>query len=81
MGPDPGHSLTFSTVAWQYKKDKLPAAAGLYPRAETKGLPGKVRTDTGDEGEAKQVAKRTGTEQGFNSPCFFLPSFSQASIP
>lgn len=64
MGPDPGRSLTFSTVAQQYKKDKLPAAAGLYPLAEAKDLPAKVTTETGDEGETKQVAKRTGAVTG-----------------
>lgn len=50
-------------MAWQCKKDKLPAAAGLYPLAEAKGLPAKVTTET-DEGEAKQVAARTGTLTG-----------------
>lgn len=65
MGSDPGHSLDFSTLVWQYRKDKLPAApAGLYPLAETKGLPTKLRTETGDEGKAKQVAKSTVTLTG-----------------
>lgn len=61
MGPDPGHSLALSTLAWQYREDKLPAAADLYPLAESKGLPTKLKTGTGDEGEAKQVVKSTAT--------------------
>lgn len=73
MGPDPGHSLDFSTLAWQYRKDKLPVAAGLYPLAETKGLLTKLKTETGDEGKAKQVAKSTMTLTGMQvSP--FPPS-------